>query len=157
MDGVESKNQVHFYPRNKVFPIQEIPDSPSYKKYAFFAVNESEAWVATFLEADLNKTVTRLSIIRNLDMHRIAVVLLQSIAYSIVANQKLFIVFGQANSLIIYCLFCFASSLLNICSTLKMSDLNYTAERSDNLQEIGKNLDILANIFDSNARQTINI
>ena len=29
-----------------------------------------------------------------------------------------------------------------------MSDLNHTAERIDNLQEIRKNLDILPNIFD---------
>ena len=70
--------------------------SPSHKKnYAFFAVNENEAWVATFPEAVVKKVIPRLPVIRNLDMPRIAAVLLQSIAYSTVANQKLFIAFRQ--------------------------------------------------------------
>ena len=58
------------------------------KKLPFFVVNESDIWVATFLEADVNKVIPRLSIKRNLNMYRISVVLLQSIAYSIIANQK---------------------------------------------------------------------
>ena len=54
-----------------------IYDSPSHKKNdAFFALNENDAWVATFLEADVNGVISWLSIIRNLDMHRIAVFLL---------------------------------------------------------------------------------
>ena len=30
--------------------------------YTFFAVNEGEAWVATFRKADMNKVISRLSI-----------------------------------------------------------------------------------------------
>ena len=58
-------------------------------------LDENEAWTATFLEVDVNKVIPRLSIIRNLDMHRIAVVSLQSIAHCTAANQKLIIVIGQ--------------------------------------------------------------
>ena len=70
--------------------------SPSHKKIMHFSPKkENEASVATFLEADVNKIILRLKIIQNLDMHRIVVVLLQSILYIIITNQKLFIVIRQ--------------------------------------------------------------
>ena len=77
------------------FKICSHPKVLLIKKLPFFVVNESDAWVATFLEADVNKVIPRLSVKRNLNMYRISVVLLQSIAYSIVANQKSFIVIRQ--------------------------------------------------------------
>ena len=46
------------------------------KNDAFFVLNENDAWVTTFIEADVNGVISWLSIIRNLDMYRIAVFLL---------------------------------------------------------------------------------
>ena len=59
----------------------------SKKIYVFFAENENEAWVAKFLEADVKKVIPRLPILRNLDMHRVPVVFLQSVAYNIDGDQ----------------------------------------------------------------------
>ena len=69
--------------------------SASLQKSRLLWLISNEQCVIVNSHTPYDKVIPRLSIIQNLDMHRIVVVLPQNIAYSIIANQKLFIVIMQ--------------------------------------------------------------